>query len=264
MFPKFISSGDFFLPTYGVMVAIAFLAALWLTKRLAVRAGLNADLVMNLGIYCALAGMLGGKLAMFLFDWRIYAENPREIFSFATLQAMGVYQGGLILALAVAFFYMRAKALPPLATMDVFAPGIALGHGIGRIGCFAAGCCWGKQCDRPWAVTFRNPDANLLTGVPLNIPLHPTQLYEAGAEFAILWFLYRRFHRPHRTGAIIGWYLLLYSLVRFGVEFFRHHDQGLILGLSLTQWISAATFLLGVWLLKGRTAPAGSPVPYVK
>jgi len=207
MFPKFFTFGDFFLPTYGLMVALAFLTALWVTGKLAESRGLKSDLVMNLGIYCALAGMLGAKLLMIAFDWNIYRDDPRQIFSLSTLQAMGVYQGGLILALLVAVWYMRKAPLPPLLTADVFAPGLALGHGIGRIGCFAAGCCWGAECTLPWAVTFRNPAARELTGTPLGVPLHTTQHYEEIAEFAIFWLLYRRFYQPHRVGENLGWYL---------------------------------------------------------
>ena len=84
---------------------------------------------------------------------------PRQIFSLSTLQAAGVFQGGLVLAFVTAFFYMRHTGLPWLQTLDAFAPGIAIGHAIGRLGCFAAGCCWGKECTLPWAVTFHNPDA---------------------------------------------------------------------------------------------------------
>src|SRR3954466_5179211 len=158
MFPKLISIGTFFLPTYGVLVAIAFLTAIYLTTRLARRAGLETEKVTNLAVYCAIAGMVGAKLFMFLFDWKLYASNPSDIFSFSTLQAAGVYQGGLLLAILTAVLYMRKEHLPGLATTDVFAPGVAIGHGIGRLGCFAAGCCWGKECHLPWAVTFTNPD----------------------------------------------------------------------------------------------------------
>jgi phosphatidylglycerol:prolipoprotein diacylglycerol transferase len=261
MFPKLIDTGNFFLPTYGLMVALAFLVAIWLTGRLGRKAGLNSDHVMNLALYCALAGMLGAKLTMFLFDWQFYANDPSQIFTLATLQAMGVYQGGLLVALLTALVYMKRVALPPLITSDVFAPGLALGHAIGRLGCYAAGCCWGQRCDRPWAVTFRNQAANELTGVPLNEPLHPTQLYEAFAELLIFAVLYRRFHEPHGRGAIIGLYLVLYSIARFVVEFFRHHDQALPFGgpLSLTQWISVTTLALGIWFLTRahpRVAPA--------
>ncbi|MGH7246634.1 MAG: prolipoprotein diacylglyceryl transferase, partial [Pseudomonadota bacterium] len=178
MLPKLITIGGFYLPTYGVLVAIAFLAALTITVRLARRSGLDGELITNLAVYCALAGLAGAKVLMILFDFNDYVQHPSEIFSFSTLQAAGVFQGGFVLAILTAFLYMRRHALPFLLTADAFAPGIVIGHAIGRLGCFAAGCCWGKACSLPWAVTFRNPEANRLVGVPLNVPLHPTQLYE--------------------------------------------------------------------------------------
>jgi phosphatidylglycerol:prolipoprotein diacylglycerol transferase len=236
-----------FLHTYGALVALAFLAGLGVATRLAKRAGLNADAVVNLGIYCALSAIAGAKLMMLLVDIPYYSRNPSEIFTLATLQAGGVFYGGLIAALAVAWWYMRKTRLPALKTADVFAPGIALGHGIGRLGCFSAGCCWGVECHLPWAVTFTNPVANQLVGVPLGVPLHPTQLYESFAEFLIFGVLYWRIRKPHPTGAIISLYLMLYSTVRFVVEFFRYHEQANPLGgpLDTSQWISLALFLLG-------------------
>jgi len=254
VFPQIIKIGDFFIPTYGVLVALAFLAALALTARLARRMGLDSELVVNLGVYCALAGIAGAKLLMFVFDAGYYVRNPGEIFSLSTLQAGGVFQGGLVLALVTAVFYVRRKKLPGLATADVFAPGIALGHAIGRLGCFAAGCCWGRECRLPWAVTFHNPEANRLTGVPLGVPLHPTQLYEALAEAVIFLVVYRQFARTHRAGSVFGLYLVLYSVARMVVEFFRAHEQANPLGgpLSTPQWIAVATFAAGVWLLVHR------------
>jgi phosphatidylglycerol:prolipoprotein diacylglycerol transferase len=262
MWPKLIDTGNFFLPTYGVLVAIAFLVAIWITGRLARRAGLNVDRVTNLAVYLAIAGMLGAKLFMFLFDWRAYLANPSEIFSMATLQAAGVYQGGLLLAVLTAAFYIRRYQLPGLATADVFAPGIAIGHSIGRLGCFSAGCCWGKECSLPWAVKFTSLDAHQLTGVPLETSLHPTQLYESGAELLIFLFLWRYIHRDHRDGTVIGWYMVLYSIVRYLVEFVRNHEQELIAGLSLTQWISLGTLLAGIWLVVRPGAPVTrTPLP---
>lgn len=258
MFPKLIEGGSFYLPTYGVLVAIAFLVAIWLTARLGARAGLNSDQVTNLGVYCALAGMVGAKLFMFIFDLPTYLREPGRIFSFETLQAAGVYQGGLLLALLFAFVYMHRNGMPKLLTCDVFAPGLALGHGLGRLGCFAAGCCWGQQCRSPWAVTFTNEDAHELTGVPLNVPLHPTQIYESLAEMAIFAVLMLRLRQPHRDGHVIGLYLVLYSVARFAVEFLRNHEQDLPFGLplSITQWISVGTFLLGLVLLLVRNRPS--------
>jgi phosphatidylglycerol:prolipoprotein diacylglycerol transferase len=245
MYPEILHLS--FLHTYGVLVALAFIAGVWMAARLARRAGLDADAVTNLALYCALAAIVGAKLMMFLVDFSYYAEHPGEIFSLATLQAGGVFYGGLIGALLVAWWYMPRVHLPLAKTADVVAPAIALGHGIGRLGCFSAGCCWGIECHLPWAVTFTNPVANQLVGVPLNIPLHPTQLYESAAEFLIFGILYWRFGRPHRAGAIISLYLMLYSIVRFVVEFFRYHEQGNLWGgpLDTSQWISLGLFALG-------------------
>ena len=246
-----------YLPTYGVLVALGFLAGLGVTVRLARRSGYNAELITNLAVYVALAGMLGAKIAMILFDWREYLAQPGRIFSLETLQAAGVFQGGLILALATAYFYMKKQNLPVLASSDAFAPGVAIGHAIGRLGCFSAGCCWGVETNLPWAVHFHNPVAWNLTGVPLEKGLHPTQLYESGVELLLFLFLYQRYNKPHAPGQVIGLYLVLSSVMRFLIEFVRFHQQALILGLSLTQWISLALAVAGIALLaraKGSTS----------
>jgi phosphatidylglycerol:prolipoprotein diacylglycerol transferase len=264
MFPRLFHIGSFSLPTYGLLVALAFLTALWMASSLAKKRGLNvtrpsprtghSEIIVNLGVYCALVGMLGAKLLMIVLDPE-YRAHPLEIFSMATLQSAGIFYGGFILALVFAYFYMRAQALPVLSTADLFAPGLALGHGIGRLGCFAAGCCWGKPTHVPWAVTFTSPDTT--TGVPLGVPLHPTQLYEALAEGIICLVLLAAFRRAHKDGSIIGLYLVLYGMVRFGVEFLRMHDSSNPLGgpFTLEQWISLIAAMAGVWLML-RHAPA--------
>ena len=263
MYPKLIEIGSFYLPTYGVLVALGFLAGLAVTVKLARRSGLNPELITNLAVYVALGGMLGAKLMMIGFDWRDYMAVPSRIFSLETLQAAGVFQGGLILALVTAFFYMRQQGLPVLGTSDAFAPGVAIGHAIGRLGCLAAGCCWGVECDLPWAVTFHDPVAFGLTGVPLEVGLHPTQLYESVAEFALFLGLFALYKKPHAPGRIIGLYLLLSSILRFGIEFLRFHQQPLNAGLSLTQWISIGLGLAGLILVmrtgSGKPAPNSQP-----
>jgi phosphatidylglycerol:prolipoprotein diacylglycerol transferase len=248
MFPQLIKIGSFSLPSYGVLVALAFLAALSMASHFAKKRGLNSEKIVNLGVYCALAGMLGAKILMIVMDPE-YRAHPSEIFSLAVLQSAGIFFGGFILAVVFAYFYMRAQGLPVLATSDIFAPGLALGHGIGRLGCFAAGCCWGKPTHLPWAVTFTNTSAT--TGVPLGIPLHPTQLYEAFAEGIICLILIRQLHKVHRDGQVIGLYALLYGCVRFGVEFLREHDSSNPLGgpFTLEQWISLALAAGGIYLL---------------
>lgn len=252
MLPKLISIGSFYLPTYGVLVALAFLVGLALVSRLAKRRGLNSEAVVNLGVYCALAGILGAKVLMIALD-PDYRAHPLEVFSLATLQSAGIFYGGLIGALLTAFFYMRAQKLPVLTTADIFAPGVALGHAIGRLGCFAAGCCWGRRTNVPWAVVFTNPDASAV-GTPLGVPLHPTQLYESGAELIICVILLAWLGRERRPGSAIGLYLILYGIARLIVEFYRQHDASNPLGgpLSLEQWISIGLALVGAWLIFGR------------
>jgi len=247
MFPKIFTWGDFFLPTYGVLVACGFLAALWVATKLARRYGLNSDAVSSLGVNSAIAGLVGAKVMLILVDFKKYVDNPSEIFSLNTLQSGGVFFGGLMAALLYAAWDIRRQKLAILPTLDAFGPGIALGHAIGRLGCFAAGCCWGLECDRPWAVTFTNPAAHELVGVPLNIPLHPTQLYESAAQFIAFGLLYRLAIRAHRPGRIIGAYLFLAGLSRFVIDFWRAHQQANPWGgpLADAQWVSIGLMVLG-------------------
>jgi phosphatidylglycerol---prolipoprotein diacylglyceryl transferase len=239
MLPHLFTIGGYSQSTYGLLVALAFVAALSLSGRLAKEAGLQQEDVLNLGMYCAIAGIVGAKLLMLT-----HIGSIGEIFTMETLRAGGDFFGGLILALIVAGVYMRRKHLPLLPTADVYAPGLALGHGIGRLGCFAAGCCYGVRTHLPWAVTFTNPDSN---GAPLNVPIHPTQLYEALAEFMIFVILLWRIRKPHVNGAIISLYLILYGTARFLVEFVRFHEQGNLFGgpLDTSQYIALVLIALG-------------------
>lgn len=260
MFPKLFSIGSFSLPTYGVLVALGFLAGLAVTLRIARRAGLAAEKVTNLAVYCAMAGILGAKLFMFLFDLPDYIRDPGQIFTLATLQAAGVFHGGLIAAILFAVVYMRRQAMPVLPTMGAFAPGIALGQAIGRLGCFAAGCCWGRECTLPWGVRFRSDEA---APVPLDRTLHPAQLYESALDLLIFAFLYRQAGRAAKPGRLIGLYLVLYSVARFIVEFFREHEQALVGPFSLTQWISLGLLLTGlaILFLNGQSVRAAQSRP---
>jgi len=254
MFPKLISWGDLFLPTYGVLVAAGFLMALWMAGHLAQRYGLSKDAITSLGVNSAIVGLIGAKVLMLIQDeaWK----NPAQIFTLATLQAGGIFFGGLLAALIYAAWDIRRRKLLVLPTLDSFGPGIALGHAIGRLGCFADGCCWGISCDRSWAVPLTDPAAHELVGVPLNVPLHPTQLYESIAQFVAFGILYRLGTRSHRPGRIIAAYLILAGLSRFVIDFWRYHDQPNPFGgpLVTAQWLSLGLMALGgvLWL---RAAP---------
>jgi len=192
-----------------------------------------------------------------------YRAHPAEIFTLATLQSAGIFYGGLIAALGAAVWYMWRHKLPILLTADQFAPGVALGHGIGRLGCFAAGCCWGRPARVPWAVTFSNPDS-VIAPDRLGVPLHPTQLYEAVAEWIICGILILFLLRRHRDGQVLGLYLLLYGVARLVIEFFREHDSSnpLGLGLSLEQWLAIALAVAGAALVAQIRVPRREPVPH--
>jgi len=251
LFPKLFTIGDFFLPTYGVLVALGFVAGLAVSVRHARRAGLNPETIGNLAVYCALAGLLGAKLFMFALDWEYYSRNPGRLLSVETLLSAGVYYGGFLAALLFAWFFVRRHRMPWLKVADVLSPGVALGHAIGRLGCFAAGCCWGQECHLPWAVRFMNPDAHAITGVPLGVWLHPAQLYESALTFLVFWAVQRRALKPHADGAVLGLYLTLYSIARFGVEFVRAHDQAFPFGgpFSTTQWVALGLLAAGLWMV---------------
>ena len=252
MCPRLFTIGSFSVPTYGLLVALGFLVGLMIVARLSRRVGLDPDTMTNLGIYVALAAIVGAKVFMILSNLGYYLESPGRIFSLSSLQAGGVFYGGLLAALGVAVWYSRRASLAPLQTADVLAPAVAIGHSIGRLGCFAAGCCWGKETDLPWGVVFTNPIAHDFVGVPLNVHLHPTQLYEALGTFAVGLVLLRLFGRPHAAGTIVGWYLVLYSGFRFAVEFLRATSdrtfpfQG---PFSSTQWIALILVVAGGLLL---------------
>src|SRR5947199_7609166 len=190
MYPKLLELrsipivGQITLYTYGVLLAAAYLLGLKLAIVRANHRGLDANRVLDLGIYIIISALIGAKLLLLVTDFRTFSSNPRELLTLA--RSGGVFYGGLILAVAVALVYIRKIGLPLWTTCDVFAPGIALGHVIGRFGCLFAGCCYGRPTSRPWGITFTDPFAATNVGTPLGVPLHPTQLYEAGAELVIL------------------------------------------------------------------------------
>ena len=186
------------------MAALGLIFGLLLIVKIGREQGLDPDKLWNLGIIAILAGIFGAKILMVLVEFGYYREHPREIFSLSTFQAGGVWSGGFLLALMMCVWYMRRNNMPVLRTCDVFAPGLALGHAFGRVGCFAAGCCYGHETHVPWAVTFHNPLANEIVGTPLNIPLHPTQLYEMVVELAnclfLVWLIRRKKFEARLSG----------------------------------------------------------------
>jgi phosphatidylglycerol:prolipoprotein diacylglycerol transferase len=256
VFPQLFHIGSFAVPTYGVLVATGVLLGLWISVRNSARQGIKPENAWDFGIAVVLAGILGSKILYILVDWKTYAEHPKEIFSLSTLQAGGVFSGGLIGAFIVAWWFLRKYNMPALATCDAFSPGLALGHAIGRIGCFSAGCCYGKPTTHFWGITFTNPVANANAGTRLNVPLEPTQLIESAAELIIFGVLTWMFARKKFDGQVFGAYLFLYGIARFLIEFLRDDPGrgGPYFGglLSGTQLISIGLVLAGgvIWYLR--------------
>ena len=255
MFPRLFHIGSFSLPTYGLLVASGVLIGLWISVRNSEKQGINGDHAWNLGILVVLAGIVGAKVLLIVNEWTRYSGNWREIFSVSTLQSGGVFSGGLIGALAVATWYIRRYKMPPLRTVDGFAPGLAFGHVLGRFGCFAAGCCYGRETHSFLGVTFTNPLAEIWSGTPLNKPLYPTQLIEGAAEFANFLFLMWMLKRKKFDGQVWAMFMILYGIERYFIEFLRGDPgRGEVFGgiMTGTQLISILLVVGGglIWWLK--------------
>jgi phosphatidylglycerol:prolipoprotein diacylglycerol transferase len=219
MHPVLIKIGPLAIHTYGVLVAAGFLAGIFLAMREARRKGIDPDRIMDLGLYILAAAIIGSRLMQVAIEYRYYLAHPLEIFMI--WRGGLVFYGGFIMAAAVAIWYLRRHSLPVWMVGDILAPSIALGHSIGRLGCFSAGCCYGKPADLPWAVTFTDPECLAITGVPL----HPSQLYESAASFAFFLFLYAYRKRTTFVGQLFWIYVLGYSVIRFMLEFLRGDVQ---------------------------------------
>jgi phosphatidylglycerol---prolipoprotein diacylglyceryl transferase len=243
MHPELFRIGNFPVHTYGVFLALAFLGAILLAVRLGSRDGLPKERIYDLCLWMLLASLVGSKILMF-FTEPEYRENPRAFLSLDFLRSGGVFYGGLIGALVAGYFLVRRYKLPWWKTADACAPGIALGNVLGRLGCFSAGCCWGKPTTKPWGVRF--PElAHEITGVPAGVSLHPTQLYESISMLVVLFFLIWLHRHRKFSGQVILTYAVLYAAVRFVIEFFRDDPRGDILGLTTLTGLSTSQ-LIGI------------------
>jgi phosphatidylglycerol:prolipoprotein diacylglycerol transferase len=249
MHPVLFDLGGFTIYAYGVLLAAAYLLGLQFALVRARARGLDGQRVMDLGIWIIISALVGAKLLLLLVDFRQFTAHPADLLGLA--RSGGVFYGGLIAAVAVAFLYLRRHKLPLWTTTDVFAPGIALGHIVGRLGCLMAGCCFGRPTTVPWAITFHDPAAMANVGTPLGIPLHPTQLYEAGAEGLILALLLAFEGRGRAFPGRTFWsYMLLYGVSRFIIEFYRGDSRGMVFGvLSTSQFVSVILVPLAIVML---------------
>ncbi|MFN3740536.1 MAG: prolipoprotein diacylglyceryl transferase [Thermodesulfovibrionales bacterium] len=253
MHPDLFRIGPITIHTYGVMVAIGFLLGVGLALNQARKEGISPERISDLSFYLLLAAIIGSRVFYILLNPGPYIKNPLAIFKI--WEGGLVFYGGLIFAVITGVIYIKRHSLNLWQVADIFAPSIAIGHAIGRLGCFFAGCCHGRPADLPWAVTFTDPHSL----APLGIPLHPTQLYEAAGEFVNFIILLILRKRKSFKGELFWTYVMLYSILRFSVEFFRGDAaRGMLAeGLSLAQAISVIMFFIAVGFmtfLRGRGA----------
>ncbi|MEP6919547.1 MAG: prolipoprotein diacylglyceryl transferase [bacterium] len=241
MYPELFRIGNFPINTYGVFLALAFLSAILITVRLAQRDGLPRERIYDLSLWMLLGGLVGSKVLMFWTEPE-YRNNPLQLLSLDFLRSGGVFYGGLIGAVIVGYLLMRRYKLPWWKTADACAPGIAIGNFFGRQGCFAAGCCWGKPTTLPWGMKFSEL-GHQITGVPTDVPLHPTQLYESFAMLIVFFFLFWLHKRKRFSGQVILTYAVLYSTVRFAVEVVRDDPRGDIFGLTTLTGLSTSQMI---------------------
>jgi phosphatidylglycerol---prolipoprotein diacylglyceryl transferase len=243
--PIFIRLGPLDIHTYGVLVAIGFMVGLAVAGWRARSEGIPAEQISDLGVWLIIAGMLGGKLFHIIFFWDDFIAGWRAD-GVRSLREGFVFYGGFICATVAAVVYTRRKQLSLAKLADIFAPSIALGHAFGRMGCFFNGCCYGKPCALPWAVTF--PPPHIMAGVPL----HPTEIYEALGNLVIFAGL-SLFYRHKRFDAQVWWlYVLSYGVLRLLVEFFRGDYDTFYFGVLTIGQIVAITMIvvasLALWL----------------
>jgi phosphatidylglycerol:prolipoprotein diacylglycerol transferase len=233
------------------MMVLAVMAAICVILRLGRREGLDSGQLLDFSTWGLLVSLLGAKVLMVLSDWHFYQQNPGEIFSRSTFLAGGVFYGGLIAGVLFAVWYIRLHHLPFWKVVDVYAPAISLGLGLGRIGCFAAGCDYGKPTTSAWGVVFTDPIAHEVTGVPLGVRLYPTQPIMMLASLSIFAILVWRYSRKSRDGEIFVLYLALYAVARFFIEFLRgDEDRGFVFHhlLSTSQFIAILALATAVWM----------------
>ena len=256
MLPIILKIGPITIHTYGLMMAVGVAFALWFLFIQAKKHDLPSSKIIDMAFYTIIISLIGAKLILLVGNISYYMRYWRELLSLA--RSGGVFQGGLTFGFLFALWYFHKHRIPTWKAADIVAPALALGHGFGRIGCFSAGCCYGTECSLPWGVIFKSKYASDLTGIPLGIPLHPTQLYEAALNFLNFFVLFLILKKKRFDGQVFSLYIINYSIIRYFVEFYRgdHPDKAFLfrnpspyLSLSVPQLFCILGLIAGVALL---------------
>lgn len=242
MYNDLFTIGPVTIHGYGLMIGIGFIVGLFVGDWLAKKKGIDGDHVFSLAIWILILGFLAGKL---LF---IITIIPDIIAGNATLGQIGngfVVYGGIIAAIPIGLVYCKKKKISFLSMGDCIAPATAVVQGFGRIGCFLAGCCWGRKAhgNEP-SITFTHSDY-----APNGIPLVPTQLYSSALNFLNFVLLYIIFKKEKNEGEAFACYVINYAIGRFIIECFRDDPRGSVGALSTSQFISIFMLAFGIWFL---------------
>lgn len=241
MFPILFKIGSIKVYSYGLMIAIGIVAALLLSLNRAKRLKLNTDAVMDLYIFGVAGGLIGAKLLYGIVELPTIINDPKFI-----IESLGsglVVYGGIIGGIITGYIYCKRKKLDFWTYLDLLVPSLALAQGFGRIGCFGAGCCYGRETDSLLGVVFRNSFY-----APNGVKLIPTQLFSSAGDFIIAGILLYFSTKSKRKGQVAGLYLILYSIGRFIVEMFRGDPRGNIGVLSTSQFICLFMFFIGIYI----------------
>jgi phosphatidylglycerol:prolipoprotein diacylglycerol transferase len=244
MCPTFLTIFGYSLKTYGLMVATGFYVATKVIERAAKLRNLDTQKITDLVFWGFIVGIVGARVLFIITDWQNFLNHPTEII--AIWRGGLVYFGGFLAVIPFLIYYSKKNQLPLLKTLDCCTLGLVIGHAIGRFGCLASGCCYGKPTELFWGVRFYSEFvASELHG----IPLHPTQLYESFALFVLFGLLWFIFKRARFYGQVACTYLLTYPIIRSVLEVFRGDlVRGFVVKdyLSTSQFISIFVFIVGV------------------
>lgn len=244
MHPIILQIGPLTIYSYGLMMAIAFLTAAYLTGTELARKGYDRELASTMVFWAAIGGLAGARIFAIFEDWSGFVADPLH----ALLSGAGfVWYGGLVGGFLAVSWAIRRSNLPWPLTVDCIAPGLVLAHGIGRIGCQLAGDGdWGRETALPWGMAY--PHAIVGWNYSPGVRVHPTPLYEFLAYSLIFGFLWSIRKRSHPDGTLFWWYLVLASGARFLIEFIRINRR-VFIGLTEAQLISLALIAIGTWKL---------------
>ena len=248
MFPILFKIGPLTLHTYGFFVAMGFLLGLIWAHKESLRRGLNPEIFHDLFFYVVIAALIGARFFYVVLNLSYFSNNLLAVFRL--WEGGLVFYGGFLFAVPVFIWRVRRWQKPILEILDVGAPALVLAQAVGRLGCLAAGCCYGKFCEAGFAITFSNP----LSHAPLHQPLYPTQIYHSLANLAIFFILVLISRRSLQRGVLVVGYLLLYGISRFIIEFWRGDPRGFLAGFSTSQWVSIGLVISAVllWFFKVR------------